>query len=230
MVMDSKQPHTALLEEKKALSAYFESLLWEEEAQKRKVAATPKTEPVVATEQQVAAAPSPIPKWGEGRFQAMLFKVAGLTLAVPLVELNGVQEATIDDLTPMPGHVDWYLGLQTYRNKRIPVIDTALFVMPDNRKVFAKETQHERLRRIVFINEATWGLACDEVAQVITLSTDDVRWRTNKTSRQWLAGTVIKQMCAIIDPPAFAEMLRQGMEQQMLIKPELKKSTKSARK
>jgi len=43
---------------------------------------------------------------------------------------------------------------------------------------------------------------------VLRLTPDQVRWRTERTRRRWLAGTVIEHMCALIDPPAFAEMLR----------------------
>ncbi len=154
---------------------------------------------------------SEIPVWGQSRFQVMLFRVAGLTLAVPLVELSGVQEWSEDRLTPMPGHTEWYLGLVSYRNRRVPVIDTALFVLPENRKAYALESQRQRLKRIVYIDESRWGLACDEVNEVITLNPDQIRWRSNRTSRRWLSGTVIEKMCALIDPPTFAQMLSQGV-------------------
>ena len=152
-----------------------------------------------------------LPRWAEGRFQTLLFRVTGLTLAVPLVELSGVQVWARDQVTPMPGHADWYLGLMEYRGRQVPIIDTALLVLPADRRLRLPEPE-ERLQRVVFIADGRWGLACNEVAEVIALEQSAVRWRTQRSRRRWLAGTVIEQMCAIIDPPAFAEMLANGVE------------------
>jgi len=141
----------------------------------------------------------------------MLFKVAGLTLAVPLVELSGVQEWEPEAVTPMPGHADWYLGLMDYRGHSVPVVDTSHLVLPADRQDQVPAPE-ERLGRVVFIGDGSWGLACDEVDEVITLGPDQVRWRTSRTRRQWLAGTVVDHMCALLDPPAFAHMLATGLE------------------
>lgn len=231
------QQTETLVDEKDALSLYFEALLREEvveapavEADVRADQATPaaemppQVEPVPVIETPPVATPEPevstpavaaepvVPRWGEGSFQAMLFRVGGLTLAVPLVELSGVLEWDSEAVTAMPGHTPWYLGLMDYRGRSVPVVDTALLVLPEERLARLDATAEQRLRRVVFIGEGEWGLACDEVNQVVALAPDQVRWRTNRTRRQWLAGTVIDHMCAIIDPPAFARMLATGME------------------
>lgn len=197
----------ALVAEKDALSVYFEALLRE-------------APPELDLETVVALAPSPVvtpqhsegrPAWGDATFQALLFKVGGLSLAVPLVELSGVQEWQDGKVTPLPGHLPWYLGLMQYRERNVPVVDTAQLVMPEDRQAGLPPWQ-ERLRHVVFIADGTWGLACDELAQVVTLRPDEVRWRTSRTKRRWLAGTVIEHMCALLDPPVFADVLASGLE------------------
>ena len=199
----------ALVAEKDALSVYFEALLRE---------APPELNLSEAMAPQPLVVPVPVvqgsegrPAWGEQTFQALLFKVAGLTLAVPLVELSGVQEWQDGMVTPMPGHVSWYLGLTQYRERSVPVVDTALLVMPEERQASLVPWQ-ERMRHVVFIADGSWGLACDELAQVVTLRPDEVRWRTSRTKRRWLAGTVIEHMCALLDPPVFADVLVSGIE------------------
>ena len=112
----------------------------------------------------------------------------------------------------MPGHAPWYLGLATYRDRSVPVVDTAQLVLPPDRLARLTTPPEERIRRIVFIDEGRWGLGCDEVAEVISLGRDEVRWRTERTKRRWLAGTVIDHMCALLDPAAFAEMLATGID------------------
>ena len=150
------------------------------------------------------------PKKQTEQFQAMLFKVAGLTLAVPLVELNGIVEWNADKLTKMPGHKEFYLGLLTHLDKTIPVIDTALFVLPAKKHAELLEQEiNERVTRIVLIDDGRYGLACDEVNEVITLQPDEVRWRSKQTKRQWLAGTVIEHMCALIDASSLSALLQE---------------------
>ncbi|MCW8988708.1 MAG: chemotaxis protein CheW, partial [Gammaproteobacteria bacterium] len=63
---------------------------------------------------------------------------------------------------------------------------------------------------IVLIDDYRWGLACDNIGEVITLRPEEVRWRTSKTTRGWLAGTVIEHMCALLNSEGFSKMLEQG--------------------
>jgi purine-binding chemotaxis protein CheW len=213
-----------LVDERQALDLYLEALLREvpddvEDEPAPAVAVEPPRPAVVATTQTAPATAAtvtptpqaaPVPVWGQRRFQAMLFRVAGLTLAVPLAELSGVQEWSASPVTPLPRHVDWFLGLVRYRGRSVPVVDTALLVLPQDRRTLLSGTPDERFTRIVFIGEGDWGLACDAVAEVVTLDPDQVRWRTSRTTRAWLAGTVIEHMCALIEPSAFARLLTRG--------------------
>ena len=151
-----------------------------------------------------------IPAWANEAFQALLFKVGGLTLAVPLLELCGVLEWP-ETVTPMPGHADFYLGLVNHLDKSIPIVDTARLVLPAERlERLADDDPLERVNRIVLIDEGRWGLACDSVEEVVTLSPGDVRWRESRPSRPWLSGTVVEHMCALIDGAAFANRLHTG--------------------
>jgi len=204
----------AVVAEKDALSVYFEALLREPQVELVETPVEAPPQPVVVVAPVVPVASVPVegqPQWGEETFQALMFKVAGLTLAVPLVELSGVQEWDAGKVTPMPGRVPWYLGLMLYREHNVPVVDTAQLVMPEDRQASLSPWQ-ERLKHVVFIADGRWGLACDELAEVITLRPEDVRWRTTRTKRRWLAGTVIEHMCALLDPPVFADVLATGLE------------------
>lgn len=214
--MRGQKKTTTLANEKEALDLYLEALLNESMTEPQ-----PETEVEIGVETEEAVVPvavtepeAPIdgrPSWGQGTFQALLFKVAGLTLAVPLIELNGVQELVAGEITPMPGHVEWYLGLTEYRDSTVPVIDTAQLVLPKERLADLQLSSEERVRHVVFIDEGRWGLGCDEIDEVVTLQVDQVSWRSSRTSRRWLAGTVLEQMCALIDPPEFAKILASGM-------------------
>ena len=211
--MEQRQRRTVVAE-KDALSVYFEALLREAPAELEQ------PDIIEAPSVAIAAAPVPVaeatpeegpPEWGRETFQALLFKVGGLLLAVPLIELAGVQEWHAEKVTPLPGHMPWYLGLMVYRDRNVPVVDTAQLVMPEDKQANLQPWQ-DRLHHVVFIGDGAWGLACDELAQVVTLRSDEVRWRTSRTKRRWLAGTVIAHMCALLDPPVFVDVLATGLE------------------
>ncbi len=221
---------TTLLDERDALSFYLEALLREvptldEEPAPGVVAPAPPTPappaptlaPPATQTQPAVVATAIIPDWASERFPVLLFKCGGLTLAVPLVELSGVQEWKGERITPMPGHSQAFLGLTLYRGRNVPVVDTARLVLPEDKLARLESSAAERVRRIVFIEDGSWGLACDEVAEVVSLAPDQVRWRTSRTRRKWLAGTVIEHMCALIDPPKFAEMLATGQEDEVAV-------------
>ena len=144
-------------------------------------------------------------------FQVLMFKVAGLSLAVRLVELNGVLEWDETALTEMPGHSPFFLGVIQYLGKSIPIVDTARLVFPADKLVSLNaDKPYERVKRIVLIDDGKWGLACDEIAEVVDLNAESIKWREDRSKRKWMAGTVIEHMCALVDAAGFSEMLDDG--------------------
>ncbi|ERV12963.1 CheW domain-containing protein [Pseudomonas aeruginosa BL17] len=51
------------------------------------------------------------PAWAAEPFECLLFDVAGLTLAVPLVCLGSIYPLENQELTPLFGQPDWFLGI-----------------------------------------------------------------------------------------------------------------------
>ena len=153
-------------------------------------------------------AESLIPVWAETRFQCLLFKVSGLSLAVPLVKLNSVIPWD-EEITHTPNKTEWYLGLIKHLEYQIKVIDTALLVMPENRHEKIETDREKRLSHILLVDDYQWGLACDSIGEVIWLTQDEVKWRKNKKTRAWLSGTSLEHLCAIMDTQVFAEMLNE---------------------
>lgn len=142
------------------------------------------------------------PQWAQSRFDVLLFGVSGLTLAVPLVALGQIQVMT-DELTPLFGQADWFMGLLPTPAGKIRTVNTAKFVMPERYdENFVKTAKY-----VVSINGVPWGLAVDSVNQPISLHPDDVKWRSDRSKRPWLAGTVKAHMCALLDIPRIGQLL-----------------------
>nr|WP_324259237.1 chemotaxis protein CheW [Cellvibrio fontiphilus] len=142
------------------------------------------------------------PQWAQSRFDVLLFKVAGLTLAVPLISLGQIQPLT-DELTPLFGQADWFMGLQPTPAGKIRTVNTAKFVMPERYDATFLQTA----KYVMSINGVPWGLAVDSVNQPITLQPEDVKWRSDRGKRPWLAGTVKDHMCALLDIPRIGQIL-----------------------
>ncbi|RDE22436.1 chemotaxis protein CheW [Motiliproteus coralliicola] len=149
------------------------------------------------------------PPWAQQRFDCLLFKVAGLMLAVPLVELGGVLVIE-DELRPLFGQPDWFLGLLPSKTEgTVKAIDTARWVMPERYPEDAGEFKY-----VILMEGSDWGMACHEVADAVTLEPDQVSWRSDRGRRPWLAGTVIDHMCAIMDVSALLNLLQQSQAEQ----------------
>lgn len=142
------------------------------------------------------------PSWAQGRFECLLFVVAGLTLAVPLVSLGAVYRLD-DELISLVGRASWFMGLYRQAEHSVQVVDTAQWVMPDR---WAPEVR-SGYRFIIRLGSDNWGLATDSVQQSINLAPEQVKWRTERSKRSWLAGTVIDHMCALLDAEKLAELL-----------------------
>ncbi|MGO2353133.1 MAG: chemotaxis protein CheW [Marinomonas foliarum] len=144
----------------------------------------------------------PLP-WATGRFECLLFYVGGLKMAVPLVELGGIFQSGSDKLTSIFGQPDWFMGVANVGDFNLRTVDTALWVMPNHYEGDLKE----RFKFVIQLDRSDWGVACERVAEAITLEPSQVKWRSDRSKRPWLAGTVIDHMCAILDVQGFIELL-----------------------
>jgi len=144
------------------------------------------------------------PAWAQSRFECLLFSVAGLKLAVPLVSLGAIYKIE-KEFTPLVGRAEWFMGLYPHLERNVQVVDTAQWVMPDR----SCEAVRDGYQFIIRLGGNNWGMACDSVHESIQLEPSQVKWRTERTKRAWLSGTVIEHMCALLDVDALSHLLQQ---------------------
>lgn len=148
-----------------------------------------------------------IPPWGQQEFQCLLFYVGALKLAVPLVKLTRIKPWG-DHITATPGRPPWFLGLLSGDGNKTGIIDTARLVFPrDRHSQLYKGEAVAQPGHVLIMEDGHWGLTCDSLGEIIELSPHTVRWRTNRTTRRWLAGTVLDQMCALLDVGILANIV-----------------------
>ncbi len=177
--------------------------------------ASPETATVVSTKKTDAVTDrqqSGAPDWAQQGFQSLMFSVTGLHLSVPLDKLNGVIPWDSDNIVPMPGHSENFLGLLRHLDQNVKVIDLVRLVVPQSGGPDMVPAA-ERVKHILLIDDGRWGLACDSINEIMVLEAQDVRWRTSAGKRPWLAGTIIDKLCALLELDALVNLLETGKEQ-----------------
>ena len=167
--------------------------------------------PLVEVHQASGATPPTIetngrPSWAAEPFECLLFDVAGLTLAVPLVCLGSIYSLAGHELTPLFGQPDWFLGILPSQAGNLKVLDTARWVMPDR----YRDDFRQGLQYVISVQGYEWGLAVHQVSRSLRLDPNEIKWRSHRGQRPWLAGTVIEHMCALLDVAELAELIASG--------------------
>ena len=139
-------------------------------------------------------------------FQAMFFDVAGLTIAVPLIELGGIHND--DKTTSLMGKPDWFTGVMLHRDEKINVVNTALWVMPEKCDETLKNSLNYQY--VVMLGNSHWGLSAESLVDTVTLEQEDVKWLDAPNKRPWLAGLVKERMCALLDVESLIKLLDAG--------------------
>ncbi|MGF6109749.1 CheW domain-containing protein [Pseudomonas sp. ADAK2] len=167
--------------------------------------------PVVEVHLPPSNTPPPVetdgrPSWAAEPFECLLFDVAGLTLAVPLVCLGSIYSLAGHELTPLFGQPEWFLGILPSQAGNLKVLDTARWVMPDR----YRDDFRQGLQYVISVQGYEWGLAVHQVSRSLRLNPNEIKWRSHRGQRPWLAGTVIEHMCALLDVSALAELIASG--------------------
>lgn len=167
--------------------------------------------PVVEVHLPPSNTPPPVetdgrPSWASEPFECLLFDVAGLTLAVPLVCLGSIYSLAGHELTPLFGQPEWFLGILPSQAGNLKVLDTARWVMPDR----YRDDFRQGLQYVISVQGYEWGLAVHQVSRSLRLDPNEIKWRSQRGQRPWLAGTVIEHMCALLDVSALAELIASG--------------------
>ncbi|WP_040269010.1 CheW domain-containing protein [Pseudomonas rhodesiae] len=193
----------------------FQLAVLEEQARDARIVA-PIVAPVVDVHLPPSITPPPVsgddrPAWAAEPFECLLFDVAGLTLAVPLVCLGSIYSLEGHELTPLFGQPEWFLGILPSQAGNLKVLDTARWVMPDR----YRDDFREGLQYVISVQGYEWGLAVHQVSRSLRLDPNEIKWRSHRGQRPWLAGTVIEHMCALLDVAELAELIASGAVKSM---------------
>ena len=137
--------------------------------------------------------------------QVIFFQVAGLTFAVPLIELGGIHQ--LKNVNDLVGQAPWLHGIMSYNDKQIQVVDTAQWMMPE--KCDQQLTQSLKYRYVIMLENSNWGISAEQLVATETLQASDVKWLPSSEKRPWLAGLVKQRMCVLLNVPALIRQLNE---------------------
>lgn len=185
-----------------ALDSYFEALLGVE-------ANTPAADRTGGAEPRAASAEDRrtegVPAWASPDFEAVLFRIRGLKLAIPTWKVFGV-EPYPDVVTPVDGADPRWIGRFTAGGRGVTLIDLSRIVIPG--RYGARDTGPGD--RMILFGDGEWAFACDQDVEIVTLEGHRVQWATRRTSRRWLAGTAMAHGCGLLDVEGLITQLEEG--------------------
>ncbi|TMS81832.1 chemotaxis protein CheW [Pseudoalteromonas sp. S554] len=169
---------------------------------------TTSTDLKIAKQKQLNLSNNSESDYFDGEFQALFFEVAGLTLAVPLKALGGIHQ--LGEVNHLFGKPKWFKGVMLNRDEKLNVVDTARWVMPE--KYDEKLEASLDYQYLITLGDSQWGLLAEKLINNITLTKEDVKWRTDQSKRPWLAGVIKEKMCALIDVDNLNTLLEEGLD------------------
>jgi len=201
--MSVTRSRTALLDHGLALDTYLQELLGGAAASGA-LPRGPRCD--ISDAEPTPSGPAQEPARRAGPLRVRVLQVAGVSLAVPLERVNRVITGN-GQLKALSATVPLLLGVLSYPGGEAWVVDTAGLILPrDNRPRRAADAS-----QFVVLDEGRLALACTGIGEIMELQDSDVNWRTAAGKRPWLAGTVLRQMCALLDIDAVTGLLGDTM-------------------
>jgi len=133
-------------------------------------------------------------KKDDSSFNVSVFLVSGLKLAIATDKISKVLNIPSSvSLLDMKSKQNVH-GLLENGSSTV-VVNTSALVMPN----MSDHGKANKPGKIIIIKESNVGFTCDVEIESFQQNKNEIRWRTEKTKRKWLAGTVVSRQMALLD-------------------------------
>lgn len=142
---------------------------------------------------------SEIPAWGQDEFKCLIIKSAGMNFMIPAMSVSYIERVN-KKIIRIPIETDAFHGVISLRDKSLAVVDLFKLITEDTENDIASSqiTSHHVDYVLVFENDS-YALACDQVSEIVTLNTEDVRWNGVGFFTPLYAGVVKESLCPLIN-------------------------------
>ncbi len=144
------------------------------------------------------------PPWAQGTFSALMFQVHGQALAIPVLDLAGVEPCPAK-ITPIPGQPDWHMGVLGFRDGKMIAVDLTRVL-----GLRGRTAEEARGCYLLAVDGGRFGFRCDAIPEPLNIDPDDVRWSGAGAQGRsgLLAGMLAKQMCPLLNVDHVLAQLR----------------------
>lgn len=147
--------------------------------------------------------PKPALHVSDDVLNCILFQLQGLTLAIPVDEVEGA--VAMERLTlHLDLEHDWVLGFFSAMGKETSVVDTGSWMLQGR-----FDPALANYEEVLILKGRRWALACDTLVKSMRMQRSDIVWAGENKSRPWLLGTNMTERCAILDVDKLQMLLDQ---------------------
>lgn len=153
----------------------------------------------IKTEQNIETR-TKIPLWAEDSFKCLLVKSSGMSFMIPAMSISYIER--IDKkIIRLPLDVEAFRGVVTLRERSVAIIDlfTLISENASNDIQTASQIDESHVEHVIVMDDGQYALACEEVGELVTLESDDVRWNKASFSNPMFAGIVSEYLCTIVN-------------------------------
>ena len=151
-------------------------------------------------QKQVVIEESQIPLWGQNSFKCLLVKSAGMSLIVPAMSVSYVERLN-KKIIRLPLDAEAFRGVVTLRKRSVAVIDLYSLISehtsPGNQQQGQLDAHH--VEYVIVMGNGDYALTCDDIGEMITLDTEDVRWNKASFNNPLFTGVVPEYLCPIVN-------------------------------
>ena len=139
-----------------------------------------------------------IPEYAKDNFTVLTFKVSGMTIALPIAEVGsiGISLDRVNSVADMP---NWISGVVEHKKGNAYITDIYKLFVPENMQEKKPKPKLSEDAQVGLLASGDYGFVYDEIGKTIVLRASDVCWKSENTSRPWLAGTITKHGCVLVD-------------------------------
>ena len=157
----------------------------------------------------ITAGKAVAPAWATPPFQVLSFEVGGIVYAASLEQLHGI--LPLPALTRVPTSIPWFLGLFRNRGVNVKVIDLTGILDSAHQPTEKAADNIEQEQFVLLLDQGRWGFVTQRVKNIVTLREDSVQWCHDRTMHGVLSGTVVDQMCVLLDLDRLLDGLNKGI-------------------
>ena len=145
-----------------------------------------------------SAAMNRVSEINKSALRALLFKVAGIPLAISVEDISGVLVGKETAFLHQGTEDNARMRTFRYRGRDIDLLDLRKLILPNGHPQRLEDGSRDG-GHIIVLSGHDVGFICDQAGDVVDLEPQDLEWRTQRKSRAWLAGMVRGHEHALLD-------------------------------